>query len=42
MLGCDKNRIDSEIIIGNIKEKFEVINEPIKCRYYNNKYLWVY
>jgi len=27
-LGCDKNRIDSEIIIGNIKEKFEVINEP--------------
>lgn len=27
-LGCDKNRIDSEIIIGNLKEKYEVVNEP--------------
>ena len=27
-LGCDKNRIDSEIILGNIKEKYEVINNP--------------
>jgi ribosomal protein S12 methylthiotransferase len=26
-LGCDKNRIDSEIIIGELKEKYEVINE---------------
>lgn len=27
-LGCDKNRIDSEIILGNIKEQYEVINNP--------------
>ncbi|EQB88190.1 ribosomal protein S12 methylthiotransferase [Clostridium punense] len=27
-LGCDKNRIDSEIIIGNLKEKYEIVNEP--------------
>ncbi|MEG0772330.1 30S ribosomal protein S12 methylthiotransferase RimO [Clostridium sp.] len=27
-LGCDKNRIDSEIIIGNLKTNYEVINEP--------------
>lgn len=27
-LGCDKNRIDSEIIIGNLKETYEVVNEP--------------
>ena len=27
-LGCDKNRIDSEIILANIKEKYEVINNP--------------
>ena len=27
-LGCDKNRIDSEIILGNIKGKYEVINNP--------------
>lgn len=27
-LGCDKNRIDSEIIIGELKERYEVINEP--------------
>lgn len=26
-LGCDKNRIDSEIIIGELKERYEVINE---------------
>ncbi len=27
-LGCDKNRIDSEIIKGELKERYEVINEP--------------
>lgn len=27
-LGCDKNRIDSEIIIGNLKETYEVVKEP--------------
>ncbi|GAA0124293.1 30S ribosomal protein S12 methylthiotransferase RimO [Clostridium senegalense] len=27
-LGCDKNRIDSEIIVGKVKEKYEVVNEP--------------
>ncbi|MGG7163716.1 30S ribosomal protein S12 methylthiotransferase RimO [Clostridium ihumii] len=27
-LGCDKNRIDSEIIVATVKEKFELINEP--------------
>lgn len=27
-LGCDKNRIDSEIILGKIHEKYEIINEP--------------
>lgn len=27
-LGCDKNRIDSEIIIGNLRERYEVVNEP--------------
>jgi ribosomal protein S12 methylthiotransferase len=27
-LGCDKNRIDSEIIIGNLNTNYNVINEP--------------
>lgn len=27
-LGCDKNRVDSEIILGNLKGKFEVTNNP--------------
>lgn len=27
-LGCDKNRIDSEIIVGKVKERYEVVNEP--------------
>lgn len=27
-LGCDKNRIDSEIILGKFKDKYEIVNEP--------------
>ncbi len=27
-LGCDKNRIDSEIIIGNLKESYELVMNP--------------
>ncbi|MDT8716407.1 30S ribosomal protein S12 methylthiotransferase RimO [Clostridium sp. 19966] len=27
-LGCDKNRIDTEIILGNLKDKFEITNNP--------------
>ncbi|WP_138205640.1 30S ribosomal protein S12 methylthiotransferase RimO [Haloimpatiens lingqiaonensis] len=27
-LGCDKNRIDSEIILGKLYEKYEIVNEP--------------
>jgi ribosomal protein S12 methylthiotransferase len=27
-LGCDKNRVDTEIILGNLKDKFEVTNNP--------------
>lgn len=27
-LGCDKNRIDSEIILGKLHERYEIINEP--------------
>ncbi|WP_139904578.1 30S ribosomal protein S12 methylthiotransferase RimO [Clostridium thermarum] len=27
-LGCDKNRVDTEIILGSLKDKFEVTNDP--------------
>lgn len=27
-LGCDKNRIDTEIALGELSKKFEIINEP--------------
>lgn len=27
-LGCDKNRVDSEIILGNAKENYELVNDP--------------
>ncbi|MBZ9635797.1 30S ribosomal protein S12 methylthiotransferase RimO [Clostridium sp. FP1] len=27
-LGCDKNRIDSEIIIGSLSEKYDITNDP--------------
>ena len=27
-LGCDKNRIDSEIVLGEIGKKYEIINDP--------------
>lgn len=27
-LGCDKNRVDSEIILGNAKENYEIVNDP--------------
>lgn len=27
-LGCDKNRVDSEIILGNAKENCEIVNDP--------------
>lgn len=27
-LGCDKNRVDSEIILGRLKNKFELTNNP--------------
>ncbi|MGL4731025.1 MAG: 30S ribosomal protein S12 methylthiotransferase RimO [Clostridium sp.] len=27
-LGCDKNRIDSEIIVGQIKENYVLVNDP--------------
>jgi ribosomal protein S12 methylthiotransferase len=27
-LGCDKNRIDSEIIIGSLSEKYDMTNDP--------------
>ncbi len=27
-LGCDKNRIDSETILGSVQDKFEIVNDP--------------
>lgn len=27
-LGCDKNRVDSEIILGTAKENYEIVNDP--------------
>lgn len=27
-LGCDKNRIDSEIALGFLKDKYDIVNEP--------------
>ena len=27
-LGCDKNRIDCEIIIGSLSEKYDITNDP--------------
>jgi ribosomal protein S12 methylthiotransferase len=27
-LGCDKNRIDSEMIIGKLYKKYELVNDP--------------
>ncbi|CDM68851.1 Ribosomal protein S12 methylthiotransferase RimO [Clostridium bornimense] len=30
-LGCDKNRIDSEIILGNLSENYEITNDPKKA-----------
>ena len=30
-LGCDKNRIDSEIVFGNLSENYEITNEPKKA-----------
>lgn len=30
-LGCDKNRIDSETILGNIKDNYEIVNDPKKA-----------
>ncbi|MDP4087684.1 MAG: 30S ribosomal protein S12 methylthiotransferase RimO [Bacillota bacterium] len=27
-LGCDKNRVDSEIILGNLRDKFDLTNNP--------------
>lgn len=27
-LGCDKNRIDSEIIIGSLSERYDMTNDP--------------
>ena len=30
-LGCDKNRIDSEIVLGNLSENYEITNEPKKA-----------
>jgi len=27
-LGCDKNRIDSEIMLGSLKENFNIVNNP--------------
>ncbi|AJA48097.1 ribosomal protein S12 methylthiotransferase RimO [Clostridium pasteurianum DSM 525 = ATCC 6013] len=30
-LGCDKNRIDSETILGNIEHNYEIVNDPKKA-----------
>lgn len=30
-LGCDKNRVDTEIILGNLKNKFEITNDAKKA-----------
>lgn len=27
-LGCDKNRVDSEIILGNVKAAYEIVSDP--------------
>jgi len=27
-LGCDKNRVDSEIILGNVKSAYEIVTDP--------------
>jgi len=27
-LGCDKNRVDSEIILGKLKDKYNIVNDP--------------
>lgn len=30
-LGCDKNRIDSEIMLGSMSENYEITNDPIEA-----------
>lgn len=30
-LGCDKNRIDSEIVVGNLNAKYDITNDPKKA-----------
>lgn len=30
-LGCDKNRIDSEIVLGNLSENYEITSDPKKA-----------
>ncbi|MDF2502531.1 30S ribosomal protein S12 methylthiotransferase RimO [Clostridium sp.] len=30
-LGCDKNRIDSETVLGTIKDNYEIVNDPKKA-----------
>ena len=27
-LGCDKNRVDSEIILGSMSKQYEITNDP--------------
>ncbi len=41
-LGCDKNRVDSEIILGSINKEYEITNNPKECRYNYSKYMWIY
>ena len=30
-LGCDKNRIDSELLLGKLNEKNDIVNDPNKA-----------
>ena len=42
-LGCDKNRVDSEIMLASIREKgFLLTSEQNEAGRYNNKYVRFY
>lgn len=41
-LGCDKNRVDSEIILGKMSDEYEITNNPKKRRYNYSEYMRIY
>ena len=42
-LGCSKNEIDSELMMGILKKNnYKMAKYFRRVRYYNCKYLWIY